>query len=196
MHFDCVGWLPWVWGGPLSAWTAHDLNQIAQRSTAPSGGNRNAQLQQFCRAQVSVHMNAVLRTDARSLSIPIDHSDKLALWRLYVTFLAVCVPYTSPQRPPGVMSGEELRKHLVAILRGEVEQHMLVARTALGACHVAHLPHVFQARCCWALMRLVPIWCRRMFDTATQLLGCKSKEQTVPRNEGVRALLFMLAPVW
>jgi hypothetical protein len=94
--------------------------------------------------QISVHMNGVLRTDARSLSIPLDNPERLTLWRLYVTWLAACAPYTALKRPAGVMAGDELRKHLVSILRGDVEAHMMIARAALGACHVDHLPHVLK----------------------------------------------------
>jgi hypothetical protein len=98
------------------------------------------------RLQVSVHLNTVLRSDSRSLSIPLVLNDRLDLWRIYVTFLCACTPYTTAKRSASVMSGEELRRHLVAILRGDVELHMQIAHAALGSCHADHLVKVFEVR--------------------------------------------------
>lgn len=96
--------------------------------------------------QVSAHMSTALRTDLRSLSIPLERTERLDLWRLYVTFLAACAPYPAVKRPPAVMSADELRKHLVAILKGDVEMHIHVAQAALGSCHAGHLPAVLEVR--------------------------------------------------
>lgn len=96
--------------------------------------------------QVSMHLNTVLRSDSRSLSIPLVLNDRLDLWRVYISFLCACAPYTTAKRPASVMSGEVLRRHLVAILKGDVELHMQIAHAALGSCHADHLVHVFEVR--------------------------------------------------
>jgi hypothetical protein len=94
--------------------------------------------------QVSVHLSTALRTDSRSLSIPVEHTERLDLWRLYISFLASCPPYVNAKRPPTVMSCEEVRNHLLAILKGDVELHIQIAQAALGSCHPEHLPPVLQ----------------------------------------------------
>jgi hypothetical protein len=94
--------------------------------------------------QISVHLSRALRTDSRSLSIPVECTERLDLWRLYVSFLAACPPYANANRPPAVMSCEEVRNHLLAILKGDVELHIQIAQAALGCCHPEHLPYVLQ----------------------------------------------------
>ena len=98
--------------------------------------------------QVSVHLNTALRNDSRTLAVPLNAGDRFDLWRCYTAWLAACAPHKPPpaRRIAGVLTAEELRKHLVAITRGGVDAHMLAAHTALGLAHPEHLPHIFAVR--------------------------------------------------
>lgn len=94
---------------------------------------------------MGMHLNALFQNDSKILAIPIDNTDKRTLWHLYVTFMCACAPRPAQPRPPaGTLSAAELRHHLLTILRGDVEAHVHVAHAALGACHIEHLPLVFQ----------------------------------------------------
>jgi hypothetical protein len=89
-------------------------------------------------------MNAALRTDSRSLSIPVEGgaASNLTLWQLSCAFLAASTPRAGAGA--AVMSGAELRGHLVAVVRGAVEEHLRAAQVALGRCHPAHFVPLLQ----------------------------------------------------